>query len=151
MRYEFQHAINAYLQAAKDAPAKDATAKDAAKGGAKNAEANGESSAAKSPGAPSKVVVRNGGARENAGQLEPGVTTAAAEQQRATTAQLLAATDANLKRVEARSLTRTEQSTMEEIRTYVRQAKKATDLGDTSRAYLLANKARLLSDSLAGK
>jgi len=96
-------------------------------------------------------VVRNGGAKENSGQIEPGVTTATAEQQRASTAQLLAATDANLKRAEARQLTKSEQSTMEEIRAYMRQAKTASDLGDTSRAQTLAYKARLLSDDLAGK
>jgi len=96
-------------------------------------------------------VVRNGGAKENPGQIEPGVTTATAEQQRASTTLLLAATDANLKRLEARQLTKAEQSTVEEIRAYMRQAKTASDRGDTSRAETLAHKARLLSDELAGK
>lgn len=104
-----------------------------------------------SPGSPNKVVVRNGGAKENPGQIEPGVTTATAEQQRASTTLLLAATDANLKRLEARQLTKAEQSTVEEIRAYMRQAKTASDRGDTSRAETLAHKARLLSDELAGK
>ncbi|MBO0912026.1 MAG: hypothetical protein J2P13_09550 [Acidobacteria bacterium] len=104
-----------------------------------------------SPGSPNKVVVHNGGAREDSGQIQPGVASATAEQQRAATARLLAATDANLKRVEARQLTKPEQSTMEEIRTYIRQAKIASDRGDTSRAQTLAYKAHLLSNELAGK
>jgi len=96
-------------------------------------------------------VVRNGGAQEHSDQIEPGVTTATAEQQRLSTARLLAATDANLKRVEARQLTKAEQSTIEEIRAYMNQARMASDRNDTSRAQTLAYKARLLSDELAGK
>jgi hypothetical protein len=121
------------------------------KAAAKSGQPSRQSGADQSPGSPNKVVVRNGGAKENPGQIEPGVTTATAEQQRASTAQLLARTDANLKRVGARQLTKAEQNTMEEIRAYMSQAKMASDRGDTTRAKMLANKARLLSDDLAGK
>lgn len=118
---------------------------------AKTAEADRPSGGDPSAGPPSKTVVRNGGAQEHSDQIEPGVTTATAEQQRLSTARLLAATDANLKRVEARQLTKAEQSTIEEIRAYMNQARMASDRNDTSRAQTLAYKARLLSDELAGK
>jgi hypothetical protein len=118
---------------------------------AKTAQPSPQNGADPSPGSPNKVVVRHGGAEEDSGQIEPGMTTATAEQQRATTARLLAEIDSNLKRLEARQLTKSEQSTIEEIRAYTRQAKMASDRGDTSRAHTLAYKAHLLSDELAGK
>ncbi len=98
-----------------------------------------------------KVVVRNGGANEGSAQLTPATTPAQARHQRASTASLLAATDANLKRVAGRQLTPAQQSMLEEIQTYMRQAKTAAASADTNRAQTLAYKARLLSDELARK
>lgn len=100
---------------------------------------------------PSKVVVRNGGVKDESAQLAPAVTPAQAQHERISTAQLLALTDANLKKVTIRQLTSAEQGTLGEIRTYVRQAKAASAAGDTNRAQTLAYKARLLSDELARK
>jgi len=104
-----------------------------------------------SAGEPNKVVVRNGGAKEGSAQLTPATSPAQARHQRASTATLLAVTDANLKRVAGRQLTRAQQSMLEEIQTYMRQAKAAAASADTNRAQTLAYKARLLSDELARK
>lgn len=98
-----------------------------------------------------KVVVRNGGAKEGSAQLTPAISPGQAQNQRASTANLLAVTDANLKRVAGRQLTPAQQSMVDEIRTYMRQAKAAAASADTNRAQTLAYKARLLSDELARK
>lgn len=98
-----------------------------------------------------KVVVRNGGAKEGSAQIAPGASAAQAQHQRATAAELMATTDANLKRVAGRQLTSTEQGMLDEIHSYLRQAKAASDSGDTSRAETLAHKARLLSDELVAR
>jgi hypothetical protein len=105
----------------------------------------------KSAGEPGKVVVRNGGAKEGSAQLTPATSPGQAQHQKASTANLLAATDANLKRVAGRQLTPAQQSMVEEIHTYMRQAKAAAASSDTNRAQTLAYKARLLSDELARK
>ncbi|MGH9515706.1 MAG: hypothetical protein ACRD3P_08525 [Terriglobales bacterium] len=104
-----------------------------------------------SDGDPAKVVVRNGGAKEGSAQLTPAVNPAQAKSQRANTAGLLAATDANLKRVAGRQLTPAQRNMVEEINTYMRQARAAVASADTNRAQTLAYKARLLSDELARK
>jgi hypothetical protein len=98
-----------------------------------------------------KVVVRNGGAKEGLAQLTPATTPGQAQQQRASTASLLATTDANLRRVAGRQLTPAQQSMIDQIHTYMRQAKAAAASADTTRAQTLAYKARLLSDELARK
>jgi len=96
-----------------------------------------------------KVVVRNGGASDNSAQISPAINDEQARHQRENTSQLLATTDANLKKVAGRQLTTTQQSTLDQIHAYVRQAKTASDSGDFPRAHTLAYKAHLLSDELA--
>lgn len=111
-----------------------------------------ESADGKSNAQPNKVVVRNGGVSGESAQIAPAVSPDQAKHERVSTAQLLAATDANLQRVSGRRpLTQDEQSTVGQIRMYMRQAKAASASGDTNRAQTLAYKARLLSDELAGK
>jgi hypothetical protein len=105
----------------------------------------------KSATEPGKVVVRNGGAKEGSVQLTPATSPVQAQHQRASTANLLAAADANLKRVAGRQLTPAQQSMVDEIHTYMQQAKAAAASADTNRAQTLAYKARLLSDELARK
>ena len=95
-----------------------------------------------------KVVVRNGGARDNSAQLAPGLTKEQELHNRETTTKLLAATDTNLKSIAGRQLTPAQQSLLDQIRTYVRQSKNASDAGDLARAQTLAYKAHLLSDEL---
>ena len=98
-----------------------------------------------------KVVVRNGGAKDNSAQLSPGMNQEQALHQRENTSQLLETTDANLKRIAGRQLTPVQQSTLDQIHAYMRQSKAASDAGDVSRARTLAYKAHLLSDELARK
>ncbi len=100
---------------------------------------------------PFKVVVRDGGASGGSAQLTPGVSPDQAKSQRAYTASLLVETDANLKRIAGRQLTPDQQSTIDQIRTYMQQSKDAEAASDTDRAQTLAYKARLLSEELLPK
>ncbi len=95
-----------------------------------------------------KVVIRNGGARDQAAQLAPGMSKEQELNNRETTARLLATTDANLKSIAGRQLTTAQQSLLDQIHTYMRQSKDASDSGDLARAHTLAYKAHLLSDEL---
>jgi hypothetical protein len=101
------------------------------------------------PTQPGKVVVRNGGARDDTVQLLPGGSQEQNAHGRENADQLVAATEQNLKKLSARQLTSSQQSTLEQIQTYLRQARSAADAGDFSRANTLAYKARLLSDELS--
>ncbi len=67
---------------------------------------------------------------------------------REATTHLLVITDANVKVVAGRQLTSAQQGLLDQIRTYVKQSKEASDSGDLARAHTLAHKARLLSDEL---
>jgi hypothetical protein len=96
-----------------------------------------------------KVVVRNGGAKESSPQISPAMTNEQALHQKENTTQLLATTDVNLKQVAGRQLTPAQESTVEQIRSYLKQSKEASDSGDLARAHTLAYKAHLLSDELA--
>ncbi len=97
---------------------------------------------------PRKTVVRNGSTADPVVQLAPSVTDQQASQQRQSTAQLLAATDANLTKISARQLTSSQQDMVNQIRNYMQQAKTAETAGDLQRARNLAFKAQLLSDEV---
>jgi hypothetical protein len=97
---------------------------------------------------PKKKVVRNGSTADPVVQLAPSVTDQQASQQRQNTAQLLAATDANLTKISARQLSSSQQDMVNQIRSYVQQAKAAETTGDLQRARNLAFKAQLLSDEV---
>jgi hypothetical protein len=73
-----------------------------------------------------------------------------ASQQSDRTKQLLASSEANLKKISARPPSESQQDTVKQIRSYMEQAKTAVDEGDVQRAYNLAVKANLLSAELAG-
>lgn len=112
--------------------------------------------AARKPAAPpapapeksSKVVVEQGGARPPSGpQLSASLPGDAAIHQKLSTAQLLEATDYNLKSI-SRTLTADEQAMVQHIRSYMQQSRDASKDGDVERAYNLALKAHLLSDEL---
>ena len=68
-------------------------------------------------------------------------------QQRQQTAQLIQATEYNINNIK-RTLSNDEQAIVQHIRSFVDQSKQATKDGDTERAYNLAVRAHLLSDSL---
>lgn len=98
---------------------------------------------------PGKVVVRNGGAKDNSAQLNPAMTQEQAQHSKESTVQLLATTDANIKAVAGRQLSPAQQSMLNQIHAYLRQSKAASASGDLARAHTLAYKAHLLSDELA--
>ena len=95
-----------------------------------------------------KVVIRNGGARDQSAELSPAMTKEEERRNREITTRLMAATDANLKGIASRQLTPAQQGQLNQIRTYMRQSKEASDSGDLARAHTLAYKAHLLSDEL---
>jgi type IV secretory pathway VirB10-like protein len=98
-----------------------------------------------------KVVVRNGGVKDDSEELAPAMSKEQAQHSRESTAQLLASTDRNLKNVAGRQFSPAQQNMLEEIHTYVRQSKGATESGDLDRAHTLAYKALLLSGELTKK
>jgi|HubBroStandDraft_6_1064221.scaffolds.fasta_scaffold218345_1 hypothetical protein len=106
------------------------------------------SSAAQKPCLPPKKVVRNGGTDEPTIKLTGETTAAQASQERATTDQLNASTEENLKKIADRQLASSQQEIVTQVQQFVDQSKKAVAAGDLERAHNLALKARLLSDEL---
>jgi hypothetical protein len=99
-------------------------------------------------GAPRKIVIRKGGAREPAAQIAPDVTPAEATRQRRNAEQLLGSIDNQLKQLAGRTLDARQQETVGQIRNYMDVARSALKEGDTRRASTLAQKAHLLSEDL---
>lgn len=66
----------------------------------------------------------------------------------ASTAQLAAATEENLKKIAGRPLTPSQQDTVSQIKEFMEQSKTAVAARDMQRGHNLAQKARLLSDEL---
>ena len=98
---------------------------------------------------PTKVVIRNGSTTEPTVQIAPGgLSKQQASTQVQTTTQLITNTNTNLQKLSTRQLSPSQQDTVKQVRTYLDQAKTATDAGDLQRAYNLAFKAHLLSDDL---
>jgi hypothetical protein len=148
---------------AAQAPA-DGAAADAANGSAKSAKgksqpkpASSSKKSAKKPKAtpaedpsPKKVVVKDGGTKDTKAELSPTMTSEQVSHARLDTTQLLASTDTNLQKIIGRQLNTSQQATLQQIHTFMQQAKDAADKGDLQRAHNLAMKAHLLSDDLAG-
>jgi len=99
-------------------------------------------------GAPLKIVVREGGAREPAAQIAPGLTPAEQARQRQSAEQLLSSTDDQLRELTLRTLNARQQETVEQIHNYMDGARSALKDGDLRRASTLAEKAHMLSDDL---
>jgi hypothetical protein len=99
---------------------------------------------------PAKTVVKNGGTNEPIVDLSPDVNQKQASEQAVRTNQLLASSDANLKKISGRQLSASQLDTVKQIQSYIDQSKKAANDGDVQRAYKLAVKANLLSAELAG-
>jgi hypothetical protein len=100
------------------------------------------------PGAPKKIVVREGGASEPAAQIAPGMTPTEAMRQRQNAEQWLESTDQQLKQIAGRKLEAAEQETVGQIHNYVEGARSALKENDVRRASTLAEKAHLLTDDL---
>jgi len=97
---------------------------------------------------PRKIVVREGGAKEPAEQIEPDITPAEAKRERQNAEQLLDTSDSQLKQLAARTLSAQQQETVEQIHNYMDGARSALKEGDVRRAGTLAEKAHLLTDDL---
>lgn len=93
-------------------------------------------------------MVPNGSTADPEIQISPSLTEEQASHQRQNTTQLLASTDANLKKVSGGPISPSQQDVVNQIRKYMEQAKAADDAGDPQRAHNLAFKAHLLSDDL---
>ncbi len=100
------------------------------------------------PAGPPKVVVKNGGAADPAVKISPGESQQQASSQRQSSGELLASTDANLKKISGRQLTSSQQDMVKQIQQYMEQAKVAGDAGDLEREHNFALKADLLSEEL---
>jgi hypothetical protein len=99
---------------------------------------------------PTKKVVSNGGTADPTVDLSTGLSPQQASHQKESTHQLLAASDANLKKIAGRQLSPSQQDTVKQINSYVKQAEAAEKVGDVQRAHNLAVKANLLSADLVG-
>jgi hypothetical protein len=97
---------------------------------------------------PTKTVVRNGSAADPTVDLSPGQ-----DQQQAAhpieerTEELLASSEANLKKLSEVQLGAGQQDVVKQTKSYTDQAKKAASEGDVQRAYSLAVKANLLAET----
>jgi hypothetical protein len=97
-----------------------------------------------------KKVVKNGGTDEPPVDLSSGVNQKQASEQAKRADELLASSDANLKKISGRQLSASQQDTVKQVKSYMEQATAAKNSGDVQRAYNLAVKANLLSAELAG-
>jgi hypothetical protein len=103
-------------------------------------------SAQANPCPPQKKIVKNGGTDEPTVQLKSDAKSA--PDQVATTEQLRAATEDNLKKITGRQLSTSQQQMLDQIKLFMNQSKAAVAEGDAERGHNLAVKARLLSDEL---
>ncbi len=103
--------------------------------------------AAQDPSRPKKIVVRQGGTSDAAAVLTPGATAKGSFSPQIT-ADLLSATDANLREATSKPLTPTQEETVNQIKMFMEQANAAVKAGDLDRGHNLAIKAHLLSDDL---
>jgi hypothetical protein len=97
---------------------------------------------------PQKTVVQQGSAPDPKAQISPRLAPAQASRKILTTAELLASTDDNLKKVLGSQLNPSQQEMVNQIKSYILQSKTAEDAGDLQRSQNLAFKAHLLSDEL---
>jgi hypothetical protein len=131
-----------------------ASAAPAGSDSAKSASADPASANAPSPSSapgncpPTKRVVRQGGTSEPAIELAGGAGGEQATHQRNSTDQMLASTNDNLKKLEGRKLTASQQDMVSQIHQYMKESKAAVAAGDVERGHNLAVKAHLLSDEL---
>ncbi len=94
---------------------------------------------------PPKIIVQQGSTTEPTIQLVGGDATS---HQRDAANQMLADTDANLKKIDGTQLSSSQQDIVAQIRQFMDQSKKATAAGDTEQAHTLAWKAKTLSEEL---
>jgi hypothetical protein len=93
------------------------------------------------------VIVQQGGTSDSSIQLAGGAV-GTKSPQRDNANQMLAATEANLKKISGQQLNANQQDMVTQIRQFMQQSKAAVVDGDLERARTLAWKAQLLSDEL---
>jgi outer membrane biosynthesis protein TonB len=98
--------------------------------------------------APPKKVVSHGSTEAPTTHLTPSMTDEQGAKTKATNEDLLNQAGANLQKVSSRSLAPEQQETADQVRKFMEQSRAADQEGDLQRAGTLANKAKLLSDSL---
>jgi hypothetical protein len=121
---------------------------DSANVGSPNAGSPNAGSAPLKPCPPPKKVVRNGGSDQPAVQLTGDTTAEQASHKRASTEQITAATEANLKKAAELQLSPGQQDMVSQIKEFMQQSKAAIAAGDLDGGHNLAMKAHLLSDEL---
>ena len=94
-------------------------------------------------------MVREGGAREPASQIVPGMTPEEANRQRQDAVKWLGSTDSELRQLAGRTLDTRQLDTVGQIHSYMEGARSALKEGDVGRANTLAQKAHLLAEDLA--
>lgn len=131
-----------------DSAAKNPTGKTTSSTGKRTSKHSKHKPTAQPGPGPTKTVVRDGSTSDPAVQISPSLSEQQASHQRQNTTQLLATTDANLKKMSGRELSSGQQDTVNQIRKYMEQANAAVEAGDLERAHNLAFKAHLLSNEL---
>lgn len=127
-------------------PGSHGTAPSSANAG-NGATKHSQRSASAPAAAPRKIVVRQGGAKEPATQIAPGMTPAEAARERQNAEQWLRSTGDQLPRLAELADAR-QQETVVQIRNYMDGARSALTEGDVRRASTLAEKAHLLAEDL---
>ena len=97
---------------------------------------------------PTKTVVRNGSTTDSGAAIATDVPQSKSSHDLQTTNDLLDKTDANLKRLDGKTLNETQQDTLRQIKNYMDQARSAVKNQDIEHAYNLAKKANMLSADL---
>jgi hypothetical protein len=95
-------------------------------------------------------VQNSGQPNQSGGQLTASAGRGDSVQQKLDTVQLINSTEGTLRGI-TRQLSNDEQAMVQHIRAFINQSQTATKEGDLDRAFLLAQKARQLSDELAKK
>lgn len=97
---------------------------------------------------PSKKVVTHGSTQAPTTHLSQSLTDEESLKAKAANTDLLNQAGSNLQKVSSRPLTDEQKETADQVRKFIEQSKTADQEGDLQRAGTLANKAKLLSDSL---
>jgi hypothetical protein len=113
------------------------------------------------PSSPSKVtnhshknsnrtkIIHEGGTADANALLSPSLTLDQASSQIQKTTELLNSAERNLQKISTRKLNPDQQAMLDQVYTYLQQAKDALNRGDLQRGHNLALKANLLADDLA--
>jgi hypothetical protein len=113
------------------------------------------------PSSPSKVtnhshknsnrtkIIHEGGTADANALLSPSLTLDQASSQIQKTTELLNSAERNLQKISTRKLNPDQQAMLDQVHTYLQQAKDALNRGDLQRGHNLALKANLLADDLA--